>query len=138
MKEKFRLGKIALLLLSVALAGCAKRVRFDALPLAGPGKATARIELTYDRNNNLQVQLLDVPDPPSLNSQYTRYVLWAATPDRQHVINIGQLRVDEKKKAEIKTLTPLRSFILFVTVEPRGDVMAPGPDIIFQTKEIDW
>ena len=129
---------MALLLLPGILAGCAKRIRFEALPLAGPGTATARIELTYDRNNNLQVQLINVPDPSNLNPAYTRYVLWASTPDRQHAINIGQLRVDEKKKAEIKTLTSLRSFILFVTAEPRGDVLVPGPDILFQTTQIDW
>ena len=129
---------MALLLLPVLLAGCAKRVRFEALPLAGPATAAARIELTYDRNNNLQVQLTNVPDPSRLNPTYSRYVLWAATPDRQHVINIGQLRVDEKKKAQIQTLTSLRSFILLVTAEPRGDVMVPGPAILFQTKQIDW
>lgn len=129
---------MALLLLPVVLAGCVKRVRFEALAPAGQGTATARIELTYDRNNNLQVQLLNVPDPSRLNPNYTRYVLWAATPDRRTVINIGQLRVDEKKKAEIKTLTPLRSFILFVTAEPRGDILTPGPDLIFQSKQIDW
>ena len=129
---------MALLLLPIILAGCAKRVRFEALPLAGPATAAARIELTYDRNNNLQVRLLNVPDPSSLNPTYSRYVLWAAMPDRQHVINIGQLRVDEKKKAQIKTLTSLCSFILLVTAEPRGDVMVPGPDTLFQTKQIDW
>ena len=129
---------IMTLLLPVILAGCAKRIRFEALPLAGPATAAARIELTYDRNNNLQVQLINVPDPSNLNPIYNRYVLWAATPDRQHVINIGQLRVDENKKAEIMTLTSLRSFILLVTAEPRGDVMVPGPAILFQTRQIDW
>ena len=138
MGSKMRAIIMALLLLPVLLAGCAKRVRFEALPLAGPATATARIKLTYDRNNNLQVQLTNVPDPSRLNPTYSRYVLWAATPDRQHVINIGQLRVDENKKAEIKTLTSLRSFILLVTAEPRGDVMVPGPDTLFQTKQIDW
>lgn len=118
--------------------GCAKRVRFDALPLARNGIATARVELTYDRNNTLEVKLSGVPEPSALNPQYTRYVLWAAPPDRQHAINIGQLRVDERKNAEITTLTPLRNFILFITAEPAGDVMTPGPDTIFETKPIRW
>ena len=100
--------------------------------------ATAKVELTFDRNNNLEVKLSNVPEPSSVKQQYTRYVLWAATPDRQQVINIGQLRVDEKKNAQIKTLTPLRSFVLFVTAEPAGDVITPGPDTVFETKRIDW
>ncbi|MBI3933851.1 MAG: hypothetical protein HY316_04110, partial [Acidobacteria bacterium] len=118
--------------------GCAKNVRFRPLPLAGPGTATAKVELTYDRNNTLEVKLSGVPDPSALKPGYTRYVLWAATPDRQHFINIGQLRVDEKKNAAIKTLTPLRSFILFITAENSGDVMVPGPDTVFDSSRTDW
>ena len=130
-----RLGLVGAALLA---AGCAKRIRFDSLPLARAGHATARVQLTYDRNNTLQVQLSNVPEPSALNPSYTRYVLWAATPDRKAVLNVGQLRVDVNKKAEIQTLTPFRNFLLFITAEPRGDVTAPGPDIVFETKELRW
>jgi hypothetical protein len=61
-----------------------------------------------------------------------------ATPDRQHVINVGQLRVDKGNRADITTVTPLRRFILFITAETSGEVMTPGPDILFETKEINW
>ena len=130
--------RLGLLVAVLGGAGCAKRIRFDPLPLARAGKATARLELTYDRNNTLQIELSNVPEPSILNDKYTRYVLWVASPDRQSVVNVGQLRVEETKKAEIRTLTPLRNFVLFITAEPQGDVMAPGHDIVFQTKEIRW
>ena len=137
-----RLGKhttrsvlVAVLLLG---SGCAKQVRFRPLPLIGGGTATAKVELTYDRNNNLEVKLSNVPEPSALKPEYTRYVLWAATPDRQHIVNVGQLRVDEKKAAELKTLTPLRSFLLFITAEAAGDVVTPGPDVIFEAPLTNW
>ena len=129
------LGLLGAVLLA---AGCAKRIRFDALPLARAGQATARLQLTYDRNNTIQIQLSNVPEPSALNSSYTRYVLWVSTPDRQSVVNAGQLRVDENKKAEIQTLTPFRNFLLLITAEPRGDVTTPGPDVVFETKELRW
>ncbi|MBI4458608.1 MAG: hypothetical protein HY648_00945 [Acidobacteria bacterium] len=132
-----RIGALALLLILLS-GGCAKRFRFTALPQAQGGKATGRVELTYDRNNTLEVKLENVPDPSAMNPQYTRYVLWVATPDRQYTVNIGQLRVDEKKKAEIKTLTPLRNFILFITAEPQGDATTPSPAVLFQSAEIRW
>lgn len=130
---------ILLLMLAVLIsaAGCAKRARFNSLPLARSGTAEVRIELTYNRNNAIIVQLSKVPDPSELNSKYTRYVLWVATPDRRHVINVGQLRV-ENNKADLRTLTPLHRFILFITAETSGEVMEPGPDILFETKEITW
>ncbi|HWP85124.1 MAG TPA: hypothetical protein VNN17_08040 [Terriglobia bacterium] len=136
-----RSRRIQLSLLAVTAliaAGCAKRVRFQALPLIGSGAATARVELTYDRNNTIEVQLRNVPEPSTLKPEYTRYVLWVATPDRRHVINAGQLRVDEKKSATLETLTPLRSFILFITAEASGDVMTPGPDVVFDSSRTDW
>ena len=129
---------LTLMILAVAGSGCAKQVAFRPTPLAGTGKATAKVELTYDRNNTLEVTLAGVPDPASVNPGYTRYVLWAATPDRQHIVNIGQLRVNETRNAELNTLTPLRNFLLFITVEPSGDVMTPGPDVIFEAPLTAW
>ena len=134
----YRAAAVTLLIVAVFGGGCAKKVQFRPLPLAGNGTATAKVELTFDRNNTLEVKLSGVPEPAALNAGYTRYVLWAATPDRQHVVNIGQLRVDEKMNAEINTLTPLRSFLLFITVESSGDVMTPGPDVIFEAPQTEW
>jgi hypothetical protein len=117
--------------------GCAKRIQFQPRPLAQSGKATGRIELTYNRNNRLEVKLSNVPDPSALDGK-TCYVLWVATPDRAHIINVGQLRVDEKHQADIRTVTPLRKFSLLITAEPGGDVMSPGPDVVFESKPIEW
>jgi hypothetical protein len=123
---------------TLAAGGCAKRVRLTALPLARGGQATVRVELTYDRNNALQVQLANVPPPDTFNPQYTRYVLWVATPERQSVVNAGQLRVDQNRKAEIRTLTPFRSFVLFITAEAHGEAIQPGPDVVFESGKIQW
>jgi len=120
------------------LSGCAKQIAFRSLPLAGRGKANVRIELTYNRNDILNVRLSEIPDPSTINSQFTRYVLWVATPDRQYITNVGQLRVDERGRADMVTLTPMRRFILFITAEPHGEVRTPGPDLLFETEEIFW
>jgi hypothetical protein len=137
-RRRFPAALATLLLLAAFASGCAKQVRFTPLPLAGGATATAKVELTYDRNNTLEVKLTGVPDPATLKPGYTRYVLWAATPDRRHIVNIGQLRVDESRNAELNTLTPLRSFVLFITVEPSGDVMTPGPEVIFESPQTSW
>ena len=132
---------VALLLLAGAIvnaSGCTRRMQFSPLPAARGGKATVEVELTYDRNNTLLIEMSSVPDPATLNTAYTRYVLWVATPDRQTIVNAGQIRVTEDRSARIQTLTPLRDFILFITAEARGDVASPGPDVLFETGEIHW
>ena len=127
----------ALLAFSLFCLGCAKRVGFTALPPARSGKATAKIELTYNRNDALEIKLSGVPDPASIKNNYTCYVLWVATPDQKNVTNAGGIRV-EAGKASLVTLTPQRKFLLLITAETSGDVTAPGPDVLFQTKEINW
>ena len=131
----FRLALTGAILLTAA---CNRQIRLAPLPLARGGEASVRVELTYDRNNTLRVQLSNVPDPSALNSAYTRYVFWVATPDRQTVVNAGQIRVGENRKAEMQTLTPLRDFVVFITAEARGDVTSPGPDMVFQSEAIHW
>jgi len=130
--------RIIFLLAVLFTAGCTKRIRFEPLPLARDAKATGRVELTYDKNNTLDIRMENLPEPSSINPQYSRYVLWVATPDRQSIVNAGQLRVDETKKAQIKSLTPFREFILFITAESRGDAQSPGPDVVFQSGNIEW
>jgi hypothetical protein len=131
-------ARLALAGTMLLAAACNRDIRLAPLPLARGGEATVRVELTYDRNNTLRVQLSNVPDPSALNAAYTRYVLWVATPDRQSVVNAGQIRVDESRKAEMQTLTPRRDFVVFITAEARGDVTSPGPDIVFQSEAIHW
>jgi hypothetical protein len=137
MSKNAKISAAALVALSLFCLGCAKRVGFTALPPARSGKATARIELTYNRNDTLEVKLSGVPDPSAIKSDYTCYVLWVSTPDQKSVTNAGGIRV-ENGKASLVTLTPQRKFLLSITAETSGDVTAPGPDILFQTKEISW
>ena len=128
-----------LLLGTILIAGgCTRRMQFSPLAAARGGEATVQVELTYDRNNTLLIEMSNVPDPAILNAAYTRYVLWVATPDRQTIVNAGQIRVTEDRSAKIQTLTPLRDFTLFITAETRGDVASPGPDVLFETGEIHW
>ena len=124
-------------LVAMALGGCARSVRLKALPAARGGQVSVKVELTYDRNDQLQIKL-QAPDPSAYGPNYTRYVAWVATPDRAHVINVGQIRVEGGKGA-LQTLTPLRKFRMFLTVEEQGDVMKPGPLVVFEAeKDIDW
>ncbi|MGH9785561.1 MAG: hypothetical protein ACRD88_15390, partial [Terriglobia bacterium] len=113
MRCRANILRLALAGAMLLTAACNREIRLAPLPPARGGEATIRVELTYDRNNTLRIQLSNVPDPSALNSAYTRYVLWVSTPDRQTVVNAGQIRVDENRKAEMQTLTPLRDFVVF-------------------------
>ena len=133
-----RIVLAAACVIALLASGCAKNVQFRPTPLAGQGKAEVKVELTYDRNNTLIVKMESMPQPESIKPEYTRYVLWAAPPERTSAVNIGQIRVDDKRNATITTLTPLRNFILFITAEATGEVQRPGPDIVFEAPQTEW
>ena len=139
-KPASRLGSLAIasiLTATLLLGGCGRTVQLKPLPLAKGGEVTVRVELTYNRNDRLKIKV-KAPNPSAYGANYTRYVAWVATPDRAQVINVGQIRV-ENGKGELQTVTPLRKFHLFLTVEEQGDVLQPGPQVVFEApKEIDW
>ncbi len=124
----------------LVLGACRKEIRLEAvpaLPVKVSGSARVRVVLTYDRNNTLIVHLTGVPQPESLGPRYTRYVVWIQPPGGQPV-NAGQIRV-EGGRAHVETLTPLRRFQLFITVEEKGDVQQPGPLVVFRRdKDVEW
>lgn len=124
----------------LALAACRKHLRLEAvpgLPVQATGSADARVVLTYDRNDNIHVHLAGVPAPESFGARYTRYVVWTQPPGGK-AVNVGQIRV-ENGRGSLETLTPLRRFQLFITVEEKGDVQQPGPLVVFRReKDVEW
>ncbi len=116
---------------------CKRNVRLQALPALQGGQATLRVELTYDRNNTLDIRLSGVKTPESYGPKFTRYVVWTQAPDGAQT-NVGQIRL-EQGQGSLRTLTPLRRFQVLITVEENGDAPKPGPLAVFRTeKEIEW
>lgn len=123
--------------MSLLAAGCAHKINLKPLPVAKGGDVSVQVELTYNRNDRIRIEL-HAPPPAAYGPNFDRYVVWVATPDRSVVTNVGQLRVEQNKGA-LDTVTPLRKFWLFLTVEERGDVLQPGPNVVFQApKLIEW
>lgn len=97
-----------------------------------------KVELTYDRNNRLDVKLTQLRPPSAVQPQFTRYVLWVTDEDRANPVNTGQLRVDEHNVAKLQTLTPRRKYRLLITAESAGDVLTPGQEVVFESPVINW
>lgn len=132
-----RLLVFAFVALCLVLAACARKVNLKPLPAAKGGSVAVRVQLTYDRNDQIQIEIKG-PEPAAYGASYTRYVAWVVATDNSQVINVGQIRV-EGGKGRLITITPLRKFRLFLTVEAQGDALKPGPLVVFEApKEIEW
>lgn len=123
MRKLSTVFSIIALLATIALA--AKKFPLTAASIV-PG-ARGAVEIDKDTNGNTRVNMnvRFLARPERLTPPATVYVVWLqesnGSPDNQ-----GQLRVDKKLKANFKTITPAKSFDLFVTAERDPDVKSPS------------
>jgi hypothetical protein len=82
---------------------------------------------------DLQVKHLSEPEkllPPG----YT-YVAWVQKSPEDRPRNVGALNVGADLNGELRTMTPLRRFDLFVTDEATSDAAAPaGPRLLWASR----
>jgi hypothetical protein len=70
--------------------------------------------------------------PENLSPPQTTYVVWIQKPGGDPE-NQGQLKVNDKLEGEFKTVTPYKSFQIFVTGETNPNASAPsGPEVLRQ------
>lgn len=89
--------------------------------------ARGQVELDKDKNGNLRMNMKveHLASPESLTPAAAVYVVWlqekGGTPE-----NLGQLKVDKKLTAKFETVTPSKTFDLFVTGERDSSTKAPS------------
>jgi hypothetical protein len=99
-----------------------------------PG-ARAEVAIGTDKNGNtsLKIAVQHLANPENLTPRAAAYVIWllerGGSPE-----NLGQLKVDKNLKATFETVTPLKSFEMFVTAEQELRAKSPsGPEVLKAT-----
>jgi hypothetical protein len=96
--------------------------------------ATGKVHLSAGPNGNTRIQLVmhHLAPPSKACPGASIYVVWAkvwyegAVPQ-----NLGELRVDKDLSASLDTVTPLRTFDLFLSCEVMPAVQRPtGPPLM--------
>lgn len=93
--------------------------------------AEGKIEAKQGDNGNtrVSVEVEHLAPPQDVASGASTYVVWAQpiAGDTQPR-NLGALSIDEDRKGELRTLTPLKSFDVMVTPEPNAKVQRPSSE----------
>lgn len=90
---------------------------------AAQGRVTA--SKTSNGNTALVVEVRHLALPERVQAGATTYVVWARAPGGIEQ-NLGALRVDSDLRGTLRTVTPLRSFDVFITAEPSPTAMRPS------------
>jgi hypothetical protein len=119
-----KLYTICLTLALLATVALAKKYPLTAASTV-PG-ARGDVEISKDNNGNtkLKMKVQHLANAENLTPPSAGYVIWlrARGGDAE---NQGQLKVDKNLEASFETVTPLKSFDLFVTAEQ--DLKAKNP-----------
>ena len=99
-----------------------------------PG-ARATVEISQDKNGNtsLKMTVRHLANLDNLTPRANAYVVWlqerGGNSDNQ-----GQLKMDKNLKAAFQTVTPFKSFDVFVTAEQDPRIKGPsGPEVLKAT-----
>jgi len=97
--------------------------------------AKAKIDVGSDRNGNSDVYIRTWHMARQKDGR-AFYVVWFQPEDGGAPQNAGVIEIDDDAKGAFRTLTPLRDFEVFITVETDRAATAPTGEELFRT-EID-
>jgi hypothetical protein len=99
-----------------------------------PG-ARGEVVIGHDKNGNttLKMTVQHLANLENLTPRASAYVVWLRERDG-NAENRGQLKTDKNLNGSFKTVTPLKSFDVFITAEQDARVTSPsGPEILIAT-----
>ena len=120
-----KLYTICLTLALLAAVALAKKYPLTAAS-AVPG-ARGNVDISKDNNGNtkLKMKVQHLANAENLTPPAAGYVIWMQARGGS-AENQGQLKVDKNLEASFETVTPLKSFDVFVTAEQDLKATSPG------------
>jgi hypothetical protein len=129
--------KLHTICLTFALLGtvayAAKKYPMTAASIVPGARAEAVISKDENGNTKLKMRVQHLANLENLTPRATAYVVWlqerSGNPENQ-----GQLKMDKNLKATFETVTPFKSFDVFVTAEQDPRAKSPsGPEVLKAT-----
>ena len=121
----------------IAAFSCAgsRDLRLTTSPDIPAAEGTARIGTTDNGNTKIDLTVVHLASPERVAPGTTVYIVWIrGNESGAQPQNLGALRVDDKLKGSLSTVTPLRAFDLYVTAEPsQSSTMPTGKTLLSTT-----
>ena len=94
------------------------------------GQGTVTVGAADNGNTDVTVRVKHLAPPSKLAAEARIYIVWIQPSDGVKQ-NVGALTLNDELEGHLATLTPHRRFLLTVTPEPGGRVMAPTHSPVF-------
>ena len=87
--------------------------------------ARGQVDVGRDKNGNTKVEIEHLAAPESLTPPRSAYVVWLQERGFEP-LNQGALKPNKSLKATFKSITPLKSFDIFVSAESDPNTKSPS------------
>jgi len=135
MAPSVKAGLVALLMVPLLLTSCATSYEMKRAEMVPAAEGSIEAKLGDNQNVELQLVVDHLAPPDRIAPGASVYIAWA-TPAAEGSVaqNIGALRLDEKLKGKLKTVTPHKDFNLTITPEPSATASEPTGPVVLERR----
>lgn len=119
---------------AVLISACSRKVVFPTSEVVPAAEAVLKIDENKSNNYELELKVENLAEPDRLTPSRRNYVVWMVT-KKHGTINIGNLKVNRKNKAELETVTPYKPVRIFITAEDGDKVVLPSTQVVLDSGE---
>ena len=121
---------ITVIVIFCTLVCAAKDFPLTASSIVPAAKGSAHVGKDRNGNTEVKIKVEHLAKPENLSPPQASYIVWLQDKESEPE-NQGELKVNGKLEGSFQTVTPHRSFDLFVTGEKDASVKAPsGPEVL--------
>lgn len=103
-------------------------------PSVPAARGEVRAKTGDNGNTELRLAVEHLAKPEALEADARTYVVWVQdSQNGERVQNVGALRVNDDLKGDIRAITPMKQFDIFVTPEPVANAESPSGDRVLWT-----
>jgi hypothetical protein len=121
---------ITVIVIFCTLVCLAKDFPLAASSIVPAAKGSAEVGKDRNDNTELKIKVEHLAKPENLSPSQASYIVWLQDKESEPE-NHGELKVNGKLEGNFQTVTPHKSFDLFVTGEKDASAKAPsGPEVL--------
>lgn len=121
---------------AILMSSCSNRYVFPTSEVLPAAEAEVEIEKNKNNNYEIELEVENIAQPDRLTPARRNYVVWAET-ENHGTVNLGNLGISGKNKAELTTMSPYKPIRIFITAEDGLNVMRPSTQVVLNTGRID-
>lgn len=119
---------------AILVSACSNKITFPISEVVPAAQAVVKIDENANDNYELELEVTNLAGPDRLTPSRRHYVAWMVT-KKHGTINIGNLKVNRKNKATLKTSTAYEPIRIFITAEDDPQPVIPSTQVVLNSEE---